>query len=119
MDLTAEGPIDHGVLAARVDGCPLLLGTDALELWPCVGAEIGVVRARGARADGIAAGGVWVAVGADLSLRWRVTRGFGLAAGGGLVMPLSRYSLTAGDDELYATAPTGERVWIGALFPLP
>ena len=32
---------------------------------------------------------------------------------------LSRYSLTAGDRELYATARAGERLWAGALFSLP
>ncbi len=116
---TAEGPIEHGFLAARVDGCPLLLGSASVELWPCLAGEIGGVRARGARADGVTAGGVWVAVGADLSLRWRLTPGLGLAAGGGLVVPLSLYSLTAGDRELYATARAGERLWAGAFFPLP
>ncbi len=116
---TAEGPVDHGVLAARAEGCAVLQASDTVELWPCVGGEVGALRAWGARANGMSAGGVWAAVGAEVALHWRLASGLGLAAGGGLVAPLSRYSLTAGDRTLYATAQAGERFWAGVFLPLP
>ncbi len=96
----ASGSVDAGpgqasfrLLAARLDGCPVSASLGSLRLVPCVGYEIGSLRAQGTGVD-LPAGGSrsWHAVHLAGRAHWRFTGRWYVELTVGLVLPLTSRS---------------------------
>jgi hypothetical protein len=104
------------LVGARLDLCPLRIGSQPLALRPCVAFEAGPVFAEGeTEIDPKTAVEPWLATEATLRLSWRATAHFFAELELGLVVPLqrSRFYLVP-DDTLYVVPALTGRGALGA-----
>jgi hypothetical protein len=80
------------IVAGRLDGCPVRLGSRTLSVRPCLAASLGLIRAEGISvADATVADRVWLDLSALARLRWAPGAGrVFLEIDGGLAIPLLR-----------------------------
>jgi len=113
------GPIQHWVLAARGEACPMRFGTSGISLWPCLGLDLGATGASGAEQGVLQETSFWSAVAASGRVRWLVTGPMALEAELGAFLPLTRYGYYAGSERLYESASVGVSAALGAVVALP
>lgn len=76
------------LLGGRLEACPVRVGTDGLALRPCAGVEAGAIWVRGMTPIAPRTPTVpWASAEATLRLRWIVTGGLFIEAGGGAMFP--------------------------------
>jgi hypothetical protein len=116
---TRVGTVRRWVGAARLDMCPIVVGSDRLTIAPCAGAELGVTGAAGTHQRGLGDTDLWAAV--DLRARGALqafgSAGMTLDFGAGL--SLKRFSVVADSGPLYDTSPVGFFALLGAFLRLP
>jgi hypothetical protein len=104
--------------ALRLEGCPLGVGSDVVELRPCVAVDAGAV---GASAAGEGDAAFWAALAGHARVAVAATRELGLEAQAGVLLPLTRYEVAAGTPGriVEKTKQVGLSLGLGATFRLP
>lgn len=82
--------------AARIEGCPVSLGSKLVQLRPCTGFDLGVLRAVGSESSGASSSGFWAAWSTHARVTWEPETTWGLDAQVGVIVPLTQYELTVG-----------------------
>jgi hypothetical protein len=103
-------------MGGRLEGCPWSWGLGRLELEPCLGLDVGVLRAEGAGAGGRSDSGVWVGGVGHVRLGWWVAQALSVEAELGAMVPFVRYDLGPDADasSLFRTEPIGLAAALGA-----
>jgi hypothetical protein len=83
--------------AARVEGCPVRIGSSLLQLRPCTGFDLGMLRVAGGGRAGASSSGFWAAWSTHGRLSWETGATWGLDVQAGVIVPLTRYELTVGE----------------------
>jgi hypothetical protein len=82
--------------AARIEACPVSVGSKLVQLRPCTGFDLGVLRAVGSGPSGESSNGFWAAWSSHARVSWEPETTWGLDAQVGIIVPLTRYELTVG-----------------------
>jgi hypothetical protein len=111
---------------ALIEGCPLTLTavSGRLAFYPCLAAQVGVLRAQGRNLDeNDASTDVWAEGGALVRARVALVRGVALEAQGAIVFPLRRLSFEVEDagpgnatTTVFAVPRWGVRAGIGVAY---
>lgn len=108
--------------AAELQVCPFNPGVSRFRIsFPCVGAELGLLRGSGAggAVDTPATDrALWAALAGELQVQARLVQGFWLGVGGGALVPLIRHQMVfrTPDVEIYRVSPLAARLWLGLGF---
>jgi len=87
----AGGSAALWMVGGRLEACAALWGNIHILLRPCLGSEVGLVRAQGQAAlESRTAVELWASVEGTLKLQWFPTKGFFAELGGGPVIPVVR-----------------------------
>lgn len=107
---TDSGTVDQSLWAARIDVCPLSLGSSVVSLKPCAAGELGQLKASHAQS----ASALWGALGVHARGQWVLGSSVAMEAELGTVFPMRRYEVSAGSAVLYRSAPAGLSAAVGA-----
>jgi hypothetical protein len=116
------GSIELLLAAARLDGCPLWLGTTSIGIRPCIGFEVGAAFASSNVAPQPRSPiDPWASLDASLHVEWRPTTRFFVDLSGAVVVPLVRtlYYFDVLSRELYRVPPVTARVGVGVGIRFP
>jgi hypothetical protein len=89
--------VQGSIGAARVEGCPVSIGSRMLQLRPCTGFDLGMLRAAGGGRAGASSSGFWAAWSTHARLSWETGATWGLDVQAGVIVPLTHYELTVGE----------------------
>jgi hypothetical protein len=118
---SAGTDFDVWIIAARLEGCPIRLGSPTLSLRPCLAYEGGVLGTRGGGANGTHNRAFWSAFAVLGRVAWYLSRSLRVEAEAGTNFPLTRYELLAGDPTrvAYDMPPVGVTAALNTAFRLP
>lgn len=88
--------VEGWIGAARIEGCPVNIGSSRLHLRPCTGLDLGVLGVAGSGSAGASSNAFWAAWSTHARLSWEAGASWGLDAQAGVIVPLTRYELTVG-----------------------
>jgi len=107
-------------LAARLEGCPVAWLTGAWLWRPCLGVDIGALRASSSYRSGRSDAGLWASASALGRAAWRLDPRWELALQVGALLPFVRYEMGAADDApVFQTRTLGWELALGAGWRLP
>jgi hypothetical protein len=107
--------------AARIEGCPVSIGSRRLQLRPCTGFDLGVLHVAGSGSAGASSSGFWAAWSTQARLSWETGASWGLDVQAGVIVPLIHYELTVGQpaQSVAELRPWGIAVGLGAHWAPP
>jgi hypothetical protein len=114
----SDAPASLWLAALRLEGCPFAIGDAAVELRPCVAMDLGAI---GASAEGVGDVAFWSALASHLRLGVAAAAALRIEAQAGILVPLTRYEVTAGmpPETLQETKAVGLAVGLGATLQIP
>lgn len=118
--VSANVDVEVTQLAGRDEGCPLHWALGDVSVRPCLGFELGVLRASSTHRVGRADSGAWASgVGIARGV-WRPVEPFSLEVGLGALVPFVRYDLGAvAGESLYRTQPIALEASLGTAWRWP
>lgn len=109
------GEVRLWIAVAHVDGCPLALGSDVVQIAPCAAFDVGAIHVSAVGADT----GFWAAFQGLVRVRLQIGGPFTLEAHGGGDFPLTRYEIRAGPGGPPRAGVVGIDVGAGVAVELP
>jgi len=116
----ADVDVEVGVLAGRLEGCPLAWATGSWTWEPCLGVDLGALWASSSHTLGRSDVGLWASGVALGRARWQLQPQLVLALQVGAALPFVRYELGAEQGPaVFRTQPVGLELALAAAWQLP
>jgi hypothetical protein len=90
-----EAELLFSTVAGRLEGCPVAVGSSALEVRPCLGLEVGFAMAEGLSAAGRGDSGAWFAANFLGRLAWNAAPSLNVGFEAGASAPFIRYTFAS------------------------
>jgi hypothetical protein len=118
---SAGTSFDLWIVAARLEGCPIGLGSAVFAVRPCLGYEAGILETSGEGPSGTRNDAFWSAFAVLGRVAWRASKSLQVEADVGANFPLTRYELVAGDSArvVHDMHRVGVSAGLGVAFRLP
>jgi hypothetical protein len=104
----------------RIEGCPIEIGVETFAFSPCLGLDVGLLRATGPNAVGATDTGPWSAVVAHGRVAAALSEELSLELQAGAQVPLVRYEMGTRDGtNWFRSGPLGVAASVGAAWRIP